>query len=239
MTFPKFNPTDAQLRLLKLALYALLMVPLLRLLGGWQEIEATGESALLGANPIEYVIRDLGTWAFNCLLLTLTITPLRKLTGWHWLLRIRRLLGLFVFFYATLHFLAYVGLDQGFLADEILYDISKHPYIMVGLAAWLTLLPLAATSTPAAIRALGGKRWQQLHRVVYVTAIAAALHYLWLVKPVAIVTPALYATAVALLLGWRWRESRRQRSAKLDQLRQQNMAPARPKAQPIVFMKRK
>lgn len=239
MTFPKFNPSDRQLRLVKLALYLLLLTPLLRLLHGWQEIESTGASALLGANPIEFIIRELGTWTFNCLLFTLCITPLRKLTGWHWLLRVRRLLGLFVFFYGTLHLLAYVGLDQAFLADEIFYDIQKHPYIMVGLAAWLTLLPLAATSTPAAIRALGGKRWQQIHRLVYVTAIAAALHYLWLVKPIAILTPALYATAVALLLGWRWRESRRQRTAKLEQLRQQNMVPARPKAQPIVFMKRK
>jgi sulfoxide reductase heme-binding subunit YedZ len=239
MTLPKFNPSDAQLRLIKLVLYVLLLIPLLRLLNGWREIDASGTSLLLGANPIEFTIRELGTWTFNCLLFTLCVTPLRKLAGWPWLIRVRRLLGLFSFFYGTLHLFAYIGLDQGFLADEIVYDIQKHPYIMAGLAAWLTMLPLAITSTPAAIRALGGKRWQQIHRLVYVTAVAAALHYLWLVKPVAIVTPALYAAAVALLLGWRWREFRRQRATKLEQLRQQNMVPARPKAQPIVFMKRK
>lgn len=167
----------------------------------------------LGANPVEAVTRGLGTWALNLLLATLSVTPLRKLLGWQWLLRLRRMLGLFVFFYASLHLATYLWLDQSLDWPAIARDILKRPFITVGMICFALLVPLAATSNAAALRILGGRRWQELHRTVYAIAILAVLHYAWMVKA-DIRTPLLYALAVAILLGaraaWRLQERRRQ-----------------------------
>jgi sulfoxide reductase heme-binding subunit YedZ len=164
----------------------------------------------LGANPIEAVTRGMGTWTLNFLLITLAVTPLRKLTGWHAALRLRRMLGLFTFFYAVLHLTSYLWFDQFFDWGEIAQDILKRPFITVGMAAFVLLVPLAATSTNAAIRRLGGRRWQALHRTVYVIGILAVLHYSWLVKADQS-QPLLYGGILAVLLGLRawWREVER------------------------------
>jgi sulfoxide reductase heme-binding subunit YedZ len=162
----------------------------------------------LGANPIEFVLRSLGTWTLTLLLITLSITPLRRLTGWNSLIRVRRMLGLFVFFYACLHFLTYAGVDQSFDLSAILADVVKRPYITVGFTCFVLLIPLAATSTNAMQRRLGGKRWQQLHRLVYFIAAGGVVHYLWLVKK-DITQPVLYGLVLALLLGMRFAWRRR------------------------------
>ena len=157
----------------------------------------------LGANPLERVTDVTGQWGLRFLLLTLAITPLRRLTGWTWLLRFRRMLGLFVFFYITLHFLTWVWLDQELSWGNILADIVKRPYVTVGFSAWLLLLPLAATSTRGMMRRLGSN-WQRLHRAVYVIGVLAILHYIWLVKA-DLLEPLIYAAVLILLLLVRWR----------------------------------
>jgi sulfoxide reductase heme-binding subunit YedZ len=136
----------------------------------------------LGANPISEITNETGTWTLRCLVLTLAITPLRRVTGWNWLVRYRRTIGLFAFFYASLHFLTYIWLDQFFDFHEIVKDVAKRPFITVGFTAFVLLVPLALTSTRAWIRRLGGRRWQALHRLVYVSASAGVIHYWWLVK---------------------------------------------------------
>ena len=180
----------------KATLFALCLVPLARLV-------FFAFTDRLGANPIEFVLRSFGTWTLVMLMLTLSITPLRRLTGWNSLIRVRRMLGLFAFFYASLHFLTYAGVDQSFDLNAILRDVVKHPYITVGFACFLLLIPLAVTSTNAMQRRLGGKRWQQLHRLVYLIALGGVIHYLWLVKK-DITQPALYGLVLAVLLGMRW-----------------------------------
>jgi sulfoxide reductase heme-binding subunit YedZ len=135
----------------------------------------------LGANPVEMLTHDTGDWALRLLLLSLAVTPLRMLTGRSWLIRYRRMLGLFAFFYALLHFAIYLWIDQGFLWSEIVADILKRPYITIGFAAFLILVPLAITSTRGMVRRLG-KRWIILHRLVYAAALLAILHFVWLVK---------------------------------------------------------
>jgi sulfoxide reductase heme-binding subunit YedZ len=160
----------------------------------------------LGANPLERVTDVTGQWGLRFLLLTLAITPLRRLTGWSPLQRFRRMLGLFVFFYITLHFLTWVWLDQELHWQNILLDIAKRPYVTVGFAAWLLLLPLAATSTRGMMRRLG-RRWQRLHRLVYIIGVLAILHYIWLVKA-DLLEPLIYAGVLILLLAVRWRPRR-------------------------------
>ena len=135
----------------------------------------------LGANPIEEVLHRTGWWTLTILLATLSVTPLRRLTGWNRLIRYRRLLGLFAFAYATAHFLGYVVLDQWFAWPFIVEDIRERPFILVGFTAWLLLIPLAATSTAGWIRRLGG-RWRRLHRLVYLVAALGSLHFYWRVK---------------------------------------------------------
>ncbi len=199
MTAQDAPPPVAQV---KLALFLLALLPLGRLLwAAW-----TGD---FGPNPVEFVQRWTGTWTFNFLLLTLCITPLRVWTQWHWLLRLRRMLGLFTFFYATLHFLSFIGFDHAFDPDAIARDIFKRPFVTVGFAAFALLIPLAATSNQWAIRKLGGRRWQELHRSVYLIGILAAVHYFWLVKATALLWPLAYSLALAFLLGWRVRERQR------------------------------
>lgn len=155
----------------------------------------------LGANPIEALLHELGRWGLKFLLLTLTITPLRRWTRWNWLLRFRRMLGLFAFFYILLHFVVYAVLDQSLDLAAIIEDVLKRPYITLGMAALIMLVPLAITSTKSMMRRLG-RRWQKLHRLVYVIAILAVWHFYWQVK-LDTLDPAVYALILAGLLGTR------------------------------------
>ncbi len=155
----------------------------------------------LGANPIEFITRSTGTWTLVGLLVTLAVTPLRKLTGAGWLLRFRRLLGLFAFFYACLHFTTYIWLDQFFDPASIAKDIIKRPFITVGFSAFVLLLPLAWTSRQSMMKKLG-RHWQQLHRLIYVIASLGVIHYWWLVKK-DISQPLIYACVLMLLLAIR------------------------------------
>ena len=185
--------------MVKAVLFLVCLVPLGRL--AW-----FAYSGGLGANPIEFITRSTGTWTLVFLLITLSVTPLRHLTGRNQLIRYRRLLGLFAFFYACLHFTTYIWLDQFFEWPAIVKDVIKRPFITVGFASFILLIPLAATSTHAMQRRLK-RRWQQLHRVVYLIAIGGVVHYWWLVKK-DVTQPLLYAVALAVLLGFRlvyWR----------------------------------
>jgi sulfoxide reductase heme-binding subunit YedZ len=166
----------------------------------------------LGANPIREIVIQTGLWTLRFLALSLAVTPLRRITGWNPVIRQRRTLGLVTFFYATVHLSSYVGLDQAFVWDDIVHDVLKHRYTFVGMATYLTLLPLALTSTTASIRRLGGKRWNQLHRLVYVTAIGGTVHYLWSVKKDT-TKPLLYLLVFAALLGVRLAWWARKRAA--------------------------
>lgn len=161
-----------------------------------------GVQGQLGANPISEITKETGTWTLRFVVLTLAITPLRRLTGWNALVRYRRMMGLFAFFYGTLHFLTYVWLDQFFGVASIIKDVVKRPFITVGFAAFLLMVPLAVTSTTGWIRRLGGKRWQALHRLVYATALMGVVHYWWLVKA-DISRPLAYGAIVAMLLAVR------------------------------------
>ncbi len=136
----------------------------------------------LGPNPVEAIRLRTGDWTLRFLLITLAVTPVRRLSGWNALIRVRRMLGLFAFFYACLHLITYLWLDQGFYWSGIVEDVVERPYITIGVASFLLLVPLAATSTNGMVRRLGGKRWRRLHRLVYPAAFAGVFHYLWLVK---------------------------------------------------------
>ena len=158
----------------------------------------------LGANPAEALIRSSGDWTLRFLCLTLAVTPLRQITGWHALARLRRMLGLYTFFYAVLHFLCFAWLDMAFDVTAILNDIPKRPFILVGTAALLLMLALAATSFNRAIRALGAKRWQALHRSVYAVALLALLHFFWMrAGKNDFGEWSVYAVVIGTLLGWR------------------------------------
>jgi sulfoxide reductase heme-binding subunit YedZ len=158
----------------------------------------------LGANPIEVITRETGTWTLRFLVATLAVTPLRRLTGWSALAPWRRTLGLFAFFYGSLHFLTYVWLDQFFDLGAIVKDIGKRPFITAGFTAFVLMVPLAVTSTARMTRRLGGVAWRRLHRLVYLVAVAGVVHYWWLVKA-DIRRPLAYAVIVgALLLARAW-----------------------------------
>lgn len=156
----------------------------------------------LGANPIEVITHATGDWILRFLLITLAITPLRKLTRQPWLIRFRRMLGLFAFFYACLHFTTYIWLDQFFDWANMVKDVGKRPFITVGFTGFVLLIPLAVTSTAWAVRKMGGRRWQWLHRLIYVSATAGVIHYLWLVKK-DITLPVVYGAILAVLLLYR------------------------------------
>ncbi len=155
----------------------------------------------LGANPIETITRFTGSWTLIILLVTLGVSPLRRISGWNELIKLRRMLGLFAFFYALLHFSTYIVLDHFFDFDRIAKDILKRPYVTVGFTGFVLMIPLAITSTAKMIRRLG-KRWQQLHRLVYLVGIAGVIHFYWLVKS-DIRRPAQYGAVLAVLLGYR------------------------------------
>ena len=156
----------------------------------------------LGANPAESITRSTGDWTLRFLLITLAITPFRKLSGWNWVLRFRRMFGLYAFFYGVLHVSSYAGFDQLFDIPEIAADIVKRPFITVGFAALLLMAPLAVTSTDGMVRLLGARRWQRLHRLVYLIAPMGVLHFWWMVKR-DVTEPAIYAAVLAVLLGYR------------------------------------
>jgi methionine sulfoxide reductase heme-binding subunit len=155
----------------------------------------------LGVNPIEFITHFTGDWALIFLLITLSVTPLRKISGWNGLIKFRRMLGLLAFFYALLHFSTYIVLDHFFDFQRIMKDILKRPYVTVGFSAFVLMIPLAITSTAGMIRRLG-KRWQQLHRLVYIAAIAGVIHFYWQVKA-DIRRPLQYGAILAILLGYR------------------------------------
>jgi sulfoxide reductase heme-binding subunit YedZ len=156
----------------------------------------------LSANPIDDITDATGRWCLRLLLLTLAISPLRQLTGWSSLMRFRRMLGLFAFFYAFLHMLRYVWLENLFVIEDMVIDFGRRPFIAAGFISFATMLPLALTSTRKWIGRLGGKRWQKLHRLVYLSAAAAVAHYFWLVK-LDVRPPLAYGAVLALLLGFR------------------------------------
>lgn len=170
----------------------------------------------LTANPVEFLTRSAGTWTFVCLLVTLGITPLRRLTGQPALVRLRRMCGLFTFFYALLHFLSWAGWDQGFDPAAMLHDVGERPFITVGFAAFVLMSTLAFTSTHAAMRRMG-RRWQQLHRLVYLIGLLALLHLFWHKAGKNDFTqPIVYGAVLAVLLGWRvavWLGARRKAAA--------------------------
>lgn len=166
----------------------------------------------LGANPIEAITKGTGIWTLRVLLISLAITPARKMLGLPELIRFRRMAGLFAFFYGTLHLFTYLWLDKFFEWPEIWEDVVKRRFITAGMFAFALLAPLAATSTSGWIRRLGGRRWQALHRLVYISAAAGVVHYLWLVKA-GVMRPGLYAAGLGALMAWRlWEWMRRRRA---------------------------
>lgn len=195
-------------RRVKAVLFVIALLPLVRLVGAGvaDATDAAWAGGLtLGANPLELITRSTGTWALALLCASLTVTPLRRLTGANWLIRLRRMLGLYAFFYAMLHFVTYVWFDHWFEIDAIVKDVIKRPFVTVGFATLVLLVPLALTSTDGMIRRLG-RSWSRLHRLVYLIAPLAVVHYWWLVKR-DVTEPLLWAAAVAALLGFRlaWR----------------------------------
>ena len=189
--------TQWMTRVIKPVVFVMCLVPLAWLL--WD-----GLTRHLGANPVETLNHRTGIWTLRLLLITLTVTPLRRLTGWNNLIRLRRMLGLYVFFYACLHFLTWLVFDHFFDVHEIVKDIVKRPYITVGFLAFVLLIPLAVTSTKTWVKRLGS-RWARLHRLVYVIATGGVLHFLWLVKA-DVREPVVYGSILAVLLAYRaWR----------------------------------
>ncbi len=205
-TMPSANTVR---RVYKPLLFIVCLLPLIWLTAGAFNVAGVD----LGVDPVAKVLHQLGQWSLRFILITLCVTPLRVTLGWPWLVMLRRMLGLFAFTYVLLHFLTWLILDQGFLLDSgfswhsIIKDIIKRPYITIGFTALLLLIPLATTSTNGMMRRLG-KRWKQLHRLIYVIAILGVWHYYWEVKR-DVREPLLYAAILALLLGWRYWHSHR------------------------------
>ena len=202
--------TVRRIVLAKCLVHALALAPLAWLCTQFWRVYSAADIDALGADPVAAIEHFLGLWALRLLLVTLAITPLRQLTGQPVLLQFRRMLGLYAFAYASLHFAAYLVLDLGGYWTQVFEEIVKRPYITVGFAAWLLLVPLAITSTRGWIRRLG-RRWASLHKLVYPIAVLAVLHFWWIVKS-DIREPLAYAAILAGLLGWRvwqWRLRRR------------------------------
>ena len=183
------------LRWIKPVIFLACLEPLGRL--AWK-----GFHGMLGANPIEVITHATGDWTLTFLLITLSITPLRKLTRQYWLIGLRRMFGLYAFFYGTLHLTTYVWLDKFFNVHEMLADVAKRRFITAGLTAFVLMIPLALTSTKGWIRRMGGKRWQALHRLIYFSAAAGVIHYIWLVKA-DLRKPLQYAAVLAVLMAYR------------------------------------
>src|SRR5437588_8161447 len=188
-------PREPFMRALKVLVFLLCLTPLGLLV--WK-----GYQQDLGANPVDVITRSTGKWTLVFLLITLSVTPVRKLARLPWLIRFRRMLGLFAFFYGTLHLTTYVWLDKFFDVQEMLHDIFKRRFITAGMTAFALMLPLALTSTAGWIRRLGGKRWQMLHRLIYFSATAAVIHFVWLVKA-DLRRPFTFGAVLAVLLAYR------------------------------------
>ena len=184
-----------RLRWIKIPVFLLCLAPVALLV--WK-----GFHQDLGANPIEFITHATGDWTIRFLCITLAVTPLRRLLGLPDLIRFRRMLGLFAFFYGALHFMTYLWLDKFFDLSEIAKDVWKRPFITAGFLGFVAMIPLAVTSTSGWIRRLGGRRWNLLHRLIYVSACAGVIHYYWLVKS-DVRLPLLYASIVGVLLGYR------------------------------------
>src|SRR5438034_3206985 len=188
-------PREQVLRILKVLVFVLCLGPLAVLV--WK-----GFHELLGANPVDVITRTTGKWTLVFLLITLSITPVRKLAALPWLIRFRRMVGLYAFFYGCLHLTTYVWLDKFFDVHEMLHDIVKRRFITAGMTAFTLMLPLALTSTTGWIRRLGGKRWQKLHRLIYFSAAAGVVHFMWLVKA-DLRQPLTFGAVLAVLLAYR------------------------------------
>jgi sulfoxide reductase heme-binding subunit YedZ len=189
-------PTPGQIGAIKLGVFVLALLPLARMV--W--LTASGQLV----EPLEFITRATGDWVLYFLCFTLAVTPLRKLSGWNWLIKLRRMLGLFAFFYALLHFMTFLWFDHFFDVQEMLKDVLKRPFITVGFIAFVLLIPLAATSTNGMIRRLGGKRWQWLHRLIYLIAPLGILHFWWMkAGKNDFAEPIVFGLIVALLLGAR------------------------------------
>jgi methionine sulfoxide reductase heme-binding subunit len=184
-----------RLRISKILIFVAALAPLGRL--AWKAWHG-----LLGANPIEVITHSTGDWTLTLVLTTLAITPLRQITRQYWLIGVRRMIGLFAFFYGVLHFTTYIWLDKFFDLHEMIKDVGKRPFITVGFTAFVLLIPLAVTSTAGWIRRLGGKNWQRLHRLIYLTGIGGVVHYIWLVKA-DLRKPLEYGFVLSLLLLYR------------------------------------
>jgi len=190
------SPTPKQLALLKAALFVLALVPFVRM--AW----LTGTGQLV--EPLEFITHGTGDWTLYFLCITLAVTPLRRLTGFNWLIKLRRMFGLFAFFYVCLHFTTFLWFDHFFDLGEMWKDVVKRPFITVGFAAFVLLIPLALTSTNGMVRRLGGKRWQALHRLIYLVAPLGVLHFWWMkAAKNDLGQPLLFAVLVAVLLGAR------------------------------------
>lgn len=206
-------------RVVKPVLYLAALLPLVWMLFALLTGRVMGDQ-------VKFMQHLTGDTILTCLMLTLTVTPLRRLTGWNEIIRVRRLIGLTAFWYACLHLTTYLVFDQSLSLSEILKDIVKHPWVLVGFTAFLCLVPLAVTSTAGWVRRLGGKRWQRLHRLVYVAAAAGVLHYLWLVKK-DVRLPLLYGAILLVLLGIRvWLARERTRSRRIPPAREVDAEPA-------------
>ena len=198
------NPTPRQVGAVKAAVFALALAPVAKM------AYLTVTQQLV--EPLEHITRGTGDWVLYFLCMTLAVTPLRKITGWNWLLKLRREIGLFAFFYAFLHFMTFLWFDHFFDVAEMWKDVLKRPFITVGFTAFVLLIPLAATSTNAMIRRLGGKRWQWLHRLIYLIAPLGILHFWWMkAGKNDFAEPILFGAIVAVLLGLRlyWARSKR------------------------------
>ena len=191
-----FNPTARQTSLIKAIVFLAALIPLARMV----YLTVTGQLV----EPLEFITRSTGDWTLYFLCITLAVTPLRRLTKWNWLVKLRRMLGLFMFFYGVLHFMTFLWFDHFFDLAEMWKDVLRRPFITVGFIAFVLLIPLAATSTNAMIRRLGGKRWQWLHRLIYVIAPLAILHFWWMKAGKHNFTePIIYGSILAVLLGLR------------------------------------
>ena len=188
---------------LKPALFVLCLAPALTLV--WNGLHQS-----LGPNPVETITHTTGNWTLRLLLITLAVTPLRKILQWPEAIRFRRMLGLFAFFYGTMHLLTYLWLDQSFSVPAMMKDVVKRPFITAGMTGFLSMLPLAVTSTAGWIRRLGGRNWRRLHRLIYLAAAAGVVHYYWLVKS-DVRLPLFYAGLLAPLLAWRVVEAARKK----------------------------
>ncbi|GGC80671.1 sulfite oxidase heme-binding subunit YedZ [Undibacterium terreum] len=205
------NPTPKQISILKSILFVLALLPFVRLV-------AFVFLDRLGANPVEFITRNTGDWTLYFLCITLGVTPLRKLSKWNWLIKLRRMIGLYAFFYATLHFTTFLWFDHFFDVAEMWKDVVKRPFITVGFIAFVLLIPLAVTSTNGMVKRLGGKRWLWIHRLVYLIAPLGILHYFWMkagkhdfAQP--FLFGAIVAALLALRLVWRWQGKRVQQRA--------------------------